>query len=96
MVKLLSPTLLVQGNFSMFLCQFSCAYADFTYSKSAFYSFNVHSLDYPGVGPEHSFLKDIGRAEYCSVTDDEALEGMTTLSFFGPDLIQYLLISDGM
>ncbi len=32
-------------------------------------------LDYPGVGPEHSFLKDIGRAEYFSVTDDEALEG---------------------
>ncbi|KAK8968158.1 hypothetical protein KSP40_PGU020809 [Platanthera guangdongensis] len=31
-------------------------------------------LDYPGVGPEHSFLKDIGRAEYYSVTDDEALE----------------------
>ena len=32
-------------------------------------------LDYPGVGPEHSFLKDVGRAEYFSVTDDEALEG---------------------
>ncbi|PKU68391.1 Tryptophan synthase beta chain 2, chloroplastic [Dendrobium catenatum] len=31
-------------------------------------------LDYPGVGPEHSFLKDIGRAEYYSVTDEEALE----------------------
>jgi tryptophan synthase beta chain len=30
-------------------------------------------LDYPGVGPEHSHLKDIGRAEYVSVTDDEAL-----------------------
>lgn len=39
------------------------------------------SLDYPGVGPEHSFLKDIGRAEYYSVTDEEALEGMTTLGF---------------
>lgn len=32
-------------------------------------------LDYPGVGPEHSFLKDIGRAEYYSVTDEEALDG---------------------
>ncbi len=31
-------------------------------------------LDYPGVGPEHAFLKDIGRAEYVSVTDDEALK----------------------
>lgn len=33
-------------------------------------------LDYPGVGPEHSFLKDIGRAEYHSVTDEDALEGI--------------------
>jgi tryptophan synthase beta chain len=30
-------------------------------------------LDYPGVGPEHSFLKDSGRARYLSATDDEAL-----------------------
>ena len=32
-------------------------------------------LDYPGVGPEHAYLKDIGRAKYVGVTDDEALEG---------------------
>ena len=32
-------------------------------------------LDYPGVGPEHAFLKDSGRALYTAVTDDEALEG---------------------
>ena len=31
-------------------------------------------LDYPGVGPEHSWLKDIGRAEYVAVNDDEALK----------------------
>ena len=31
-------------------------------------------LDYPGVGPEHSYLADIGRAQYLSATDDEALE----------------------
>jgi tryptophan synthase beta chain len=31
-------------------------------------------LDYPGVGPEHAWLKDIGRAEYAAVTDDEALQ----------------------
>ncbi|XP_068665760.1 tryptophan synthase beta chain 1-like [Aristolochia californica] len=37
-------------------------------------------LDYPGVGPEHSFLKDIGRAEYQSVTDQEALEAFKRLS----------------
>jgi tryptophan synthase beta chain len=30
-------------------------------------------LDYPGVGPEHAYLKDIGRAEYAGITDDEAL-----------------------
>ena len=30
-------------------------------------------LDYPGVGPEHAYLKDIGRAEYAAITDDEAL-----------------------
>jgi len=37
-------------------------------------------LDYPGVGPEHSYLKDSGRAEYYSVTDAEALEGLQLLS----------------
>ncbi|HAF49803.1 MAG TPA: tryptophan synthase subunit beta, partial [Synergistaceae bacterium] len=36
-------------------------------------------LDYPGVGPEHSFLKDSGRAEYTSVTDGEALEAFGLL-----------------
>jgi tryptophan synthase beta chain len=37
-------------------------------------------LDYPGVGPEHSFLKDSGRATYVAVTDEEALEGFVLLS----------------
>ncbi|WP_347277711.1 tryptophan synthase subunit beta [Oculatella sp. FACHB-28] len=37
-------------------------------------------LDYPGVGPEHSFLKDEGRAEYYSVTDQEAIDGFQQLS----------------
>lgn len=36
-------------------------------------------LDYPGVGPEHAWLKDIGRASYAAVTDDEALEAFHTL-----------------
>ncbi|MGG0716937.1 tryptophan synthase subunit beta [Robertmurraya massiliosenegalensis] len=36
-------------------------------------------LDYPGVGPEHSYLKDIGRVEYQSIADDEALEGLQLL-----------------
>ena len=44
----------------------------------------VHSisagLDYPGVGPEHAFLKDSGRAEYVAITDDEAVQAFLTLS----------------
>lgn len=44
----------------------------------------VHSiasgLDYPGVGPQHSYLKDIGRAQYESVTDQECLDAFMTLS----------------
>ena len=36
-------------------------------------------LDYPGVGPEHSYLKDSGRASYVSVTDDEALKAFQLL-----------------
>ncbi|HEX2769381.1 MAG TPA: tryptophan synthase subunit beta [Geobacteraceae bacterium] len=45
---------------------------------------NAHSisagLDYPGVGPEHAWLKDTGRASYVSITDDEALEGFKILT----------------
>ena len=45
---------------------------------------NAHSLapglDYPGVGPEHSYLKDSGRATYVSATDDEALEAFDLLA----------------
>lgn len=45
---------------------------------------NAHSisagLDYPGVGPEHSYLKDRGLVEYTSVTDDEALEAFQLLT----------------
>src|SRR5579864_3170871 len=37
-------------------------------------------LDYPGVGPEHAWLKDTGRAQYVAVTDAEALEGLKLLS----------------
>ena len=37
-------------------------------------------LDYPGVGPEHSFFKDTNRAEYVAVTDRQALEGFSTLT----------------
>ncbi|QJD70942.1 tryptophan synthase subunit beta [Marinobacterium sp. LSUCC0821] len=37
-------------------------------------------LDYPGVGPEHSYLKDIGRAEYVAATDEEAMDGFRKLT----------------
>ena len=37
-------------------------------------------LDYPGVGPEHSYLKDSGRAEYYAITDDEAVQAFRALS----------------
>ena len=46
---------------------------DRSYSISA-------GLDYPGVGPEHSFLHDTGRATYESVTDDEAMVAFRLLS----------------
>ncbi len=45
---------------------------------------NAHSisagLDYPGVGPEHAWFKDSGRASYVSITDEEALEGFRILT----------------
>ena len=37
-------------------------------------------LDYPGVGPEHAWLKDSGRASYVAITDDEALHGVYLLA----------------
>ena len=36
-------------------------------------------LDYPGIGPEHAYLHDIGRAEYVPVTDEEAVEAFEYL-----------------
>jgi tryptophan synthase beta chain len=45
---------------------------------------NAHSisagLDYPGVGPEHAWLRDSGRAQYVTVTDDEAVEALRLLT----------------
>jgi tryptophan synthase beta chain len=37
-------------------------------------------LDYPGVGPEHSYLKETGRASYVTITDSEALDGLQLLA----------------
>ncbi len=45
---------------------------------------NAHSisagLDYPGVGPEHAWLKDTGRADYVSISDEDAMEGFRVLT----------------
>ena len=44
-------------------------------------SFSVSAgLDYPGVGPEHAWLADTGRARYVGITDDEAVEAFRLLS----------------
>ena len=37
-------------------------------------------LDYPGIGPEHAYLADIGRVEYRSITDKEALDAVISMS----------------
>jgi tryptophan synthase beta chain len=37
-------------------------------------------LDYPGVGPEHSYLKELGRVRYVAVTDEEAMDGLRLLT----------------
>ena len=43
-------------------------------------SFKAAGLDYPGIGPEHAYLHDTGRAEYVPVTDDEAVSAFEYLS----------------
>ena len=56
-------------------------------------------LDYPGVGPEHAWLKDSGRAEYVGVTDTEALEGfhqLTLLEGIMPALESSHAVAHGM
>lgn len=62
----------LHGSYS-FLLQDAFGQISETHSISA-------GLDYPGVGPEHSFYKESGRAEYVGVTDNEALEGFRLLS----------------
>lgn len=66
-----SPGVL-HGSMS-YLLQDEYGQVQLTHSVSA-------GLDYPGVGPEHSYLKDTGRATYVSITDSEALDGFKLLS----------------
>jgi len=62
----------LHGNRTYVLCDDDGQIVE-THSVSA-------GLDYPGVGPEHAFLKDMGRAEYAGVTDDEALAAFHLLA----------------
>jgi tryptophan synthase beta chain len=62
----------LHGNRTYLLCDDDGQIID-THSVSA-------GLDYPGVGPEHAFLKDAGRAEYVGITDAEALEAFHLLA----------------
>ena len=56
-----------------YFCQGNYGQISPVYSISA-------GLDYPGIGPEHAYLHDIGRAQYVSATDDEAVEAFAYLS----------------
>ena len=62
----------LHGNRTYLICDDDGQIID-THSVSA-------GLDYPGVGPEHAWLKDCGRAQYLGVTDDEALEAFHLLA----------------
>ncbi|MGQ9686427.1 MAG: tryptophan synthase subunit beta [Thiobacillaceae bacterium] len=62
----------VLHGFRSYLMQDENGQVSETHSVSA-------GLDYPGVGPEHSYLKDSGRAEYVAVTDDEAMQAFHDL-----------------
>ena len=56
-----------------YFCQDECGQIAPVYSISA-------GLDYPGIGPEHAWLRDTGRAEYVAVTDEEAVRAFEYLS----------------
>lgn len=69
----------------LFLCSFSHSFVVIIFLRSRTGQImETHSvsagLDYPGVGPEHAFFKDSGRAEYVCVTDGEAMEAFQLLS----------------
>ena len=64
--------LVLHGNRSYVLCDDDGQITE-THSVSA-------GLDYPGVGPEHAWLKDTGRARYLGITDDEALAAFHELA----------------
>ncbi|MFD2165998.1 tryptophan synthase subunit beta [Thalassotalea euphylliae] len=63
---------MLHGNYT-YIMQDTHGQIEESYSVSA-------GLDYPGVGPQHAFLKDTGRAEYVAINDDEALEAFQALA----------------
>ncbi|WP_448554517.1 tryptophan synthase subunit beta [Thalassotalea montiporae] len=63
---------MLHGNYT-YIMQNQDGQIEESYSVSA-------GLDYPGVGPQHAFLKDTGRAEYVAINDDEALEAFQALA----------------
>ena len=70
---------LVMGSPVVFQGTYSYCLVDEKHNPVDTYSIAA-GLDYPGVGPEHSYLKDTGRAEYFTVTDREAIEAFKILS----------------
>lgn len=63
---------MLHGNYT-YIMQDKAGQIEESYSVSA-------GLDYPGVGPQHAFLKDTGRAQYVPINDDEALEAFQALA----------------
>lgn len=63
---------MLHGNYT-YIMQTKTGQIEESYSISA-------GLDYPGVGPQHAFLKETGRAQYVAINDDEALAAFQTLS----------------
>ena len=63
---------MLHGNYT-YIMQTQDGQIEESYSVSA-------GLDYPGVGPQHAFLKETGRAEYVAINDDEALQAFQTLA----------------
>lgn len=63
---------MLHGNYT-YIMQTKSGQIEESYSISA-------GLDYPGVGPQHAYLKEIGRAEYVAINDDEALAAFQALS----------------
>ena len=66
-------TLGVFHGMKSYFCQNQYGQIDEVYSISA-------GLDYPGIGPEHAYLRDSGRAQYVPITDDEAVDAFEYLS----------------